>query len=125
MVDDGRNGHSDTGRWHDIVAISASGEYIMGLRANGTVVSTAPKDNVNHWRDIVAISCGVGLKADGTVVTTNLNSDVNSWRDIGPYDRQKAQERQENWAKQDLCRYCGGQISGLFKKKCKICGRIK
>jgi tetratricopeptide (TPR) repeat protein len=29
----------------------------------------------------------------------------------------------DNWIKQGLCRYCGGQMGGLFTKKCKSCGK--
>jgi serine/threonine protein kinase len=36
---------------------------------------------------------------------------------------QKRKEQSIRWQFQGLCRYCGGQIGGLFKKKCKVCGR--
>ena len=32
-------------------------------------------------------------------------------------------EQSERWEKQGLCRSCGGQIGGLFTKKCKVCGK--
>jgi len=38
--------------------------------------------------------------------------------------QQQLKEQSENWKKQGLCSYCGGQISGLFQKKCKSCGKI-
>jgi tetratricopeptide (TPR) repeat protein len=34
-------------------------------------------------------------------------------------------EQSNRWAEQGLCRHCGGQIGGLFTKKCKVCGKIK
>jgi len=30
---------------------------------------------------------------------------------------------QEWWVPLGLCRYCGGEIGGLFKKKCIVCGK--
>ena len=34
----------------------------------------------------------------------------------------KRKEQQDAWEGQGLCRNCGGQFGGLFKKKCKFCG---
>ena len=64
---------------------------IVGLKADGTVVTTDRKlnDAVAEWVDIidiayVALSVLVGLKLDGTVVTTNseLTAVVAGWSDI-------------------------------------------
>ncbi len=87
----------------------------------------------------------VGLKSDGTVVAVGDNRDgqcnTGNWTNIGPVDLQQVERRreedkqrqerlklekkhrQENWAKQGLCYYCGGQMGGIFTKKCKSCGR--
>ena len=40
-------------------------------------------------------------------------------------DEQYKTGQSEQWRKQGLCRYCGGEISGLFAKKCKSCGKLK
>ena len=77
---------------------------LIGLRANGTVVSTKytgdkkyyhGQDQVSEWKDIVAIGTGltttIGLKADGTVVATKYSGNqkdyygtdqVSGWKDI-------------------------------------------
>jgi hypothetical protein len=34
-------------------------------------------------------------------------------------------EQRRQWEQQGLCRYCGGQIGGVFTKKCKSCGKAK
>ena len=77
--------------WRDIVAV-AGGQYdTVGLKADGTAVTTGwTKPNVDGWSDIVAVAAGdhhiVGLKADGTLMTTGDNGsgqlDVNGWSDI-------------------------------------------
>ena len=108
--------------------------------------------NTSNFRDIVAIyayfNYTVGLKLDGTVVMagqSNGNFNISDWRDIGlvlndvkwereeekrqhaiKQSRTEEQERvkwSNHWASQGLCRRCGGQISGMFGKKCKSCGK--
>ena len=89
-------------QWTDIMAVGAgSGEHILGLRSDGTVVAAGddqPKCRVDSWTDIVAVSAGanysLGLKADGTVVGAGYTSglyyygelDVGSWTDIVAVD---------------------------------------
>ena len=62
----------DTDYWYDIAAISAGARFLVGLRSDGTVVSTFYSDLVSDWRDIIAIAAGddyiVGLTSSGTVV---------------------------------------------------------
>ena len=39
-------------------------------------------------------------------------------------ERVEAEKRQqEQWQQQGLCEYCGGQLGGVFSKKCKSCGK--
>jgi len=89
-------GECEVDEWKDVVSVDTSGFHSVGLKSDGTVVSTVPgKDpngisNVDGWNNIVAISAGqnftVGLKDNGTVVATGDNSegecDVSDWRDI-------------------------------------------
>ena len=96
-------GQLDVEDWTDIISVSAGTHHTVGLRSDGTVVSTKPKNagdragqnNVTGWTGIVAISAGaghtVGLKADGTVVSTTIISNpkygmgqdkVSGWSDI-------------------------------------------
>lgn len=65
------------------------GYLTVGLRRDGTVVTTDDYKCTDNWRDVVAIACTeydiFGLRADGTVVATGLNSngrDVGAWRDV-------------------------------------------
>ena len=77
--------------WTDIVAVSSGYDFVVGLKADGTVISTEfgwEKGCLKDWRDIVAISTGVlgptvGLKSDGTVVKASKNGTVElNWTDI-------------------------------------------
>ena len=87
----------DVSAWTDIVAISAGGSHIVGLRADGTVVAAGFNESsackVSDWTGIVAVSAGdgytLGLRADGTVITTKYTGeynygqcDVTGWKDI-------------------------------------------
>ena len=87
--------------WTEIVEI-ANDSHIVGLRADGTVMSAGynyhGECDVEHWRNIVAISAGhnftAGLRANGTVVVThwkqktiydtpsNGQYKVDDWKDI-------------------------------------------
>ena len=93
--------------WGEITerkTLAAGWNYIVGLKADGTVVATLPEflggtaseyyhgqDQVSGWTDIIAVSAGwnhtVGLKADGTVVAVGNDengkcSKVSTWKDI-------------------------------------------
>lgn len=85
--EDGRD-EPDCDYWRDIVAVSDIG--MIGIKADGTVVSTECKFGEN-WHDIVAVSdwysgCKLGLRRDGTVAfegnDDSLASQVSEWHDI-------------------------------------------
>jgi hypothetical protein len=38
-------------------------------------------------------------------------------------EEHRCAEQSKAWLQQGLCRYCGGQLSGLIFKKCKSCGK--
>ena len=97
-------GQCDVTDWTDIVAVSAGDDHTVGLKSDGTVISTKYKGckeyyygqcDVQNWTDIVAVSAGynhtVGLKSDGTVVATKYigkekdyhgQCGVQNWTDI-------------------------------------------
>lgn len=94
------NGQCNVENWENIISICAGSHYSLGLKADGTVVSTRlisneiAKDkgqsNVSEWTDIISISAGskhsVGLKSDGTVVAAGDNEfgqcNVANWKEI-------------------------------------------
>ena len=62
-------------KWEKIVAIAAGSGYTVGLKADGTAITSGYSsglDNVSSWNNIVSIAAGsghtVGLRSDGTVV---------------------------------------------------------
>lgn len=80
--------------WKNIIAISAGRFHTVGLKQDGTVVSTRYRgqdeyyfgqDCVTSWKNIIMIDAAddssVGLTIDGNVVCTKRNSSVN-WKDI-------------------------------------------
>ena len=137
--------------WSDVIAIAAEDGFYMGLKADGTIVAHGHAsyiDEVQKWTNIVAFAPGsyhtVGLKANGTVVAagddTHEFCNVNHWRlfnDIDTLDteRQAAKEaaemrrkeEEERWHRRNAgrCQHCGGELKGLFRKKCISCGKPK
>ena len=93
-------GELNVSDWTDIVAISTSEFYTVGLKADGTVVIVGADfqleelTELSDWTDIVAISGSsfshtnyiVGLKTDGTVVFAGdiyySQSELSDWTDI-------------------------------------------
>ena len=94
----------DSEDWEDIIAIAAGDWHTVGLRSDGTVVSTKP-DSDKHpglylgacnvegadWTNIIEISAGcgitVGLKEDGSVIAVGYNDHrqcdiARSWKDL-------------------------------------------
>ena len=100
----------DVKHWKNIVSISVGTAHTLGLKSDGTVVSSGilkpdkavesiiqyadaldqGQMNVGSWSGIAAVSAGyrhsVGLRKDGTVVAVGDNSygqcEVEEWKDI-------------------------------------------
>ena len=78
----------------DIAAGSARSNFLIGLRADGTVAAVGNNQygqcDVSAWTDVIAVSAGahhtLGLRADGTVVAAGRNNEgqceVSGWTDI-------------------------------------------
>lgn len=94
-------GKTNIQRWNDIVSISTCGEIVIGLKRDGTVVTTTKQEieqydscvETNDWEDIIAVSAGdqyvVGLKSDGHVVAESMlepdgygETNVSDWENI-------------------------------------------
>ena len=39
--------------------------------------------------------------------------------------KQEAEQQKIRYRQQNVCQYCGGVFTGLFNKKCKVCGKPK
>lgn len=81
--DDEYSWESELETWNDIVSISVKGNFVVGLKEDGTVVMAGkvPEYYVGTktWTDVIAISTGqqyiVGLRSDGTLVAQGHNGD--------------------------------------------------
>lgn len=98
VVFSGKNfdGISEIEEWTDIVSISANNEIFMGLKSDGTVVTSKREADYKYridtsdWSNIIAISAGeqyvVGLRANGTLTAQGIDgygeTDIDSWKDI-------------------------------------------
>lgn len=94
--------------WKEIVAISVGGSsygyndgMVVGLKKDGTVVTTGNIPEISEWKDIVKIfagrNCLIGLKNDGAVIAA-LDKDA--------YDR----------TKEDVKKYILNNLSSLNSK---------
>lgn len=101
-----QNGQCKISKWTDIVEVTAGRYFTVGLKADGTVVSTDSELQaiMSDWKNIIGIYAGdshvVGLKSDGTVVAAGDNyygqCDVQDWSEVGDIiDKKKAEERQK------------------------------
>lgn len=75
----------------DIVSVACFGLITIGLKVDGSVVSTAVSNvNIGDWTDIIAVDAGrahvVGLRNNGKVVASGHNGDgqlnVKDWEEI-------------------------------------------
>ena len=167
----------------EIVDIAAGYKFVACLKADGTVVTHGESSDVlqklsyiKSWRDIVAIFAApgqkmyqvLGIRADGSVLSAGAGErnnvlDISSLHGIGFYNKEPSErpkwisfeqmqkrkrKREEKWEREaerkreeqrerdrafqascwiarGLCPKDGGTYSGLFTKKCNICGEKK
>jgi alpha-tubulin suppressor-like RCC1 family protein len=89
-------GQCDVGSWTDIVQVTTYWFYVVGLKNDGTVITTTPTSvpvdvgnwnqiivDVGNWNQIVLVAGGIsdiaGLKSDGAVVSTQSDPQVDTW----------------------------------------------
>jgi alpha-tubulin suppressor-like RCC1 family protein len=152
VVATGENKHDEdkccTEDWNDIIAVCTSRNYTVGLNSDGTIVVAGSRSRSNgkdlyigsmkfgncktdSWESIVAISASdshiVGLKENGSLVSewygvlgSGNECNTSRWRGIGHMP-----EEVKSWIAKGLCKHCGGNIGGIFAKKCKLCGQLK
>lgn len=92
--DDYYSWKSELDTWSDIISISVKGNFVVGLKENGTVVMAGEVPDyyvgTKTWDDIIAVSTGqqyiIGLRSDGTLVAQGHNgdhqADIDDWTDI-------------------------------------------
>ena len=75
-------------QWKEIARISAQGNTLIGLREDGTAVST--RHDLRHWENLKAVTvgydCAFGVQNNGTILSTSNNMfwqcDLSRWNDI-------------------------------------------
>lgn len=94
VIASGKTGIFNFSEWNDIVSVSIGNVIAVGLKLDGTAVSSGQvagsSIDVSDWEDIIAVCAGeryiVGLKDDGTVVSQGHNGDgqrnLDDWHDI-------------------------------------------
>lgn len=85
-------GQLDVEGWTDIIAVGISGNTSIGLKSDGTVITTDPEitEATKDWKDVVSLFTGYsgifGLKPDGTLyslhVTEEQKQAIDGWTDI-------------------------------------------
>lgn len=92
--DDEYSWKSKLDSWNDIVSVSVKGDFVIGLKEDGTVVMAGkvPEYYVGTktWNNIISISAGeqyiIGLRTDGNLVAQGHNgdkqADIDDWHDI-------------------------------------------
>jgi len=123
--------------WRNIVAISIDC-CILGLKADGTVVTNRGYDarcNVGDWRNIGPVSEEQDLKwkqakaeqeariAAERQQAAEAAKKAKAEQEAKEKEERRREEQQKQWQAQGLCKYCGGELGGLFKNKCKSCGK--
>ena len=134
---------NEVSKWRDIVSIAVGDYYVVGLKADGTVVAAGQNvsggSDVQNWHDIVAIDAGefhtIGLQVDGQVVITkysgkkigysDISHEVSQWKLFSDIDTIEQERKAAQWKYAGLCQHCGGELKGLFSKKCVSCGKPK
>lgn len=132
--------------WKDCTAISTGIFQSLGLRKDGQVYVSGTNvagcvEGISKLKDVKAIYAGHGnsvcLMSDDDVIRVGSNDleqcNVKKIRFFNNLEKRKKQQELEEevrrweqsklWQSKGLCRYCGGQIGGIFEKKCKKCGR--
>ena len=123
----GRNsyGQCEVGSWRDIVQVNAGCRHTAGVKADGTVVAVGNNGDgrcdVSTWRLFQQLDTLEQERIDGRIA-----------REKQDEEERIAWEKQEEEARiaagrweAGLCQHCGGQLKGLFSKKCVVCGKPK
>ena len=123
--------------WGGVIAIFASVINTVGLKADGTVTAVgntiSGEFNVNDWCDIGPVDkerllAQVRRQEQQQAEQEQLERERRAKQEALEQERRiKEKERRieqsKRWEQQGLCSKCGGQVGGLFSKKCKSCGK--
>ena len=122
------NYQCDVSSWKNIVAISAGDNYTIGLRADGTVCR-AGADRYNRYevKDWKLFSSIKKLEEERLEARAALQAKDLIQQERRVQQEKEAEEKQRILQRRakGLCQHCGGELKGLFSKKCVSCGKPK
>ena len=109
--------------WKDIVAVYADSNETIGLKNDGTIISTNP-DISDEYEELVNWKLFDSFDNYDCEVQTEIDKKKQK-----EYEEIKKQEeinkQQERYRNAGVCQYCGGSFKGLFTKTCIECGKKK
>lgn len=131
--------NSEVEQWKDIVAIRqchVEGNHaaLLGLREDGTVLLAWPEDKegkfcVDGWKLFESLD---SFRSERDVVRRKVEEELRIVQQKREEEERAARQKQEEERQiaaqrrnAGLCQYCGGELKGLFSKKCVSCGRPK
>ena len=110
------------------MAISAGDNYTIGLRADGTVCR-AGADRYNRYevKDWKLFSSIKKLEEERLEARAALQAKDLIQQERRVQQEKEAEEKQRFLQRRakGLCQHCGGELKGLFSKKCVSCGKPK
>ena len=137
-----KEGQCNVDHWRNCIGISAGYHSTVALQRYGRAIKTSKCTNLgyddNFLPDSAAIAVGyshtIGLKRDGKLLVNRESNhyhecDVYNWRlfknlETIEEEREHAKKARQ-WRISGCCQHCGGELKGLFSKKCVVCGKPK
>ena len=110
----------DVANWRDIVAVAVHYDRAVGLRADGTVVATQGARNRAEYRGECDVEGWKLFNHIDTLPQELVEAPLIAREKREEEERIRAQRRQAG-----VCQHCGGELKGLFGKKCVNCGKPK
>jgi len=115
-------GQCDVSSWTDIVAVAAGAIQTIGLKSDGTIVTVGNNEygqcNAVTWKLFTSLD-----RLESEMETQRIARQKREEEERIARQRHEEERRQRREA--GLCQHCGGQLKGLFSKKCSSCGRNK
>jgi hypothetical protein len=133
--EEGKNedGQCDVSEWRDIVAVSTSFFHTVGLKADGSLIAVGKNDDgqcdvsllplVGPFDKEKELERKLALERKELERKQEKERRKQEELERKQEEQRKQQEQSRLWREQGLCPNCGGEMGGLFKKKCKSCGQ--
>ena len=130
---DNQYGQCDVDSWRDIVSIYVIGRNTAGLRSDGTVVAVGNRadeiaglrlfenfDNLELERETARIA-QKKREEEARIAKEKEEEEARIAKEKEEAEQKLRKERRN----EGKCQHCGGELKGLFTKKCTSCGRPK